>query len=336
MNRFVHFFTYLGSLEFAYSWVLFFLFLIPVFIALYIWKRKKINATFLVSSDQPFLQCKKTWKTKWAFLPFALRMLCITFAIIALARPQSSLTHKKVKMEGIDIVMALDISGSMTAMDFRPNRLEACKSVINDFITSRPNDRIALVVYAGEAYTKCPLTTDHNTLLQSLNNTKFGIIDDGTAIGDGLGTSINRLKESDAKSKVIILLSDGVNNSGYMDPVSAAEIAHNQNIRVYTIGCGTVGEAPMSSPYGIIQVKVEIDENLLKQIAQITGGKYFRAQNKAKLKEIYQEIDKMEKTRIDETIFTNKNEEFTIFLCIALCCFFLEIILKYTVFQLKP
>ena len=336
MYKITHLFTYLKSLSFAYSWVLFLLLLIPLFVAYYIWKRKKLNANLLVSTEQPFLQTEKNWKTRCSFLPFALRMLCLAFVVLALARPQSSLTRKNVNVEGIDIVMALDISGSMTAMDFKPNRLEACKNVIKDFISSRPNDRMALVVYAGEAYTQCPLTTDHNTLSNSLTNTKFGVIDDGTAIGDGLGTSINRLKESNAKSKVIILLSDGVNNTGYMDPISAAEIAKNQNIRVYTIGCGSIGEAPVSTPYGIIYAKVEIDETLLKQIAQLTGGQYFRAQNKNKLKEIYQEIDQMEKTHINETVFTNKSEEFFLFLAIALCCFLLEMILAYTVFQIKP
>ena len=335
MHNIPHLFTYLHSLSFAYGWVLFFLLLVPAFIAWYLWKRKSIHATLTISTDEAFRNFKSR-KSRWSFLPFALRMLALAFAIIALARPQTSMSHKNVHIEGIDLVMALDISGSMMAMDFKPNRLEACKNVIQEFIESRPNDRMGLVVYSGEAYTKCPLTTDHQTLLQSLSSTKFGIIDDGTAIGDGLGTAINRLKESKAKGKVIILLSDGVNNAGFMDPVSAAEIAKNQNIRVYTIGCGTIGEAPISTPYGIIRAKVEIDEKLLEQIANITGGKYFRAQNKNKLKAVYQEIDQMEKTKIDETIFTNKSEAFFPFACIALICFVIELILSNTLFYVKP
>lgn len=330
-------FAYLQSLEFAYAWVLLLLLLIPLFIGYYLWKNKSSHATLRVSSDKAFLKGGRSLRTRLHWLPFCLRMVVCAFAIIALARPQSSLSHRNVDVEGIDIAMALDVSGSMMAMDFRPNRLEACKSVIKEFVEQRPNDRIGLVVYSAEAYTRCPLTTDHSTLLQALSTTKFGIIDDGTAIGDGLGTAINRLKDSKAKSKVIILLSDGVNNSGYMDPLSAAEIAKSRDIRVYTIGCGSVGEAPISIPhYGTVYTKVEIDENLLRNIAQSTGGQYFRAQNKNRLKEVYQEIDKMEKTRIHETVFTNKSEEFFPFLCIAFCFFFMEIILRFTLFRTRP
>ena len=193
------------------------------------------------------------------------------------------------------------------------------------------------MVYSAEAYTRCPLTTDHQTLQEALATTKFGIIDDGTAIGDGLGTAINRLKESKAKSKVIILLSDGVNNAGYMNPISAAEIARNRSIRVYTIGCGSMGEAPISIPgQGTFNAKVEIDEALLRNIAKETGGQYFRAQNKTKLREVYQEIDRMEKTRIHETVFTNRSEEFFPFLLLALIFLTIEIILRNTLFHTLP
>jgi Ca-activated chloride channel family protein len=303
--------------------------------AAYIWKEKRIYASFSVSTNVPFLGIKSA-KQKLRRIPFILRMLAIVFVIIALARPQSSISHRQVNVEGIDIVMALDVSGSMMAMDFRPNRLDACKNVMQTFIENRFNDRIGLVVYSGEAYTKCPLTTDHQTLLRSLETVKFGIIDDGTAIGDGLGTAINRLRESEAKSKVIVLLSDGVNNAGHIDPYSAAEIASEFGIRVYTIGCGTIGNAPISTPYGIMYTKVEIDEPLLKNIAQTTGGKYFRAQNKTKLQEVYDEIDKMEKTRITESHFTNKPDEFFPFLLIAVGLFLLEILLRYTILRVKP
>lgn len=330
-------FTYLKSLSFAYPWVLLLLLLIPLCVLFFLWKNKSSHPTLQVSSDKAFLAGGRSLRTRLHWIPFCLRMIVCSFAIIALSRPQSSLSHRNVDVEGIDIAMALDVSGSMMAMDFRPNRLEACKSVIKEFIDQRPDDRIGLVVYSAEAYTRCPLTTDHTTLQQALSTTKFGIIDDGTAIGDGLGTAINRLKESKAKSKVIILLSDGVNNAGYMDPLSAAEIAQNQHIRVYTIGCGSVGEAPISIPhYGIVNAKVEIDEHLLRNIAEKTGGKYFRAQNKNRLKEVYQEIDQMEKTRIHETIFTNKSEEFFPFLCLALIIFVLEITLKFTIFRTRP
>jgi Ca-activated chloride channel family protein len=327
--------VYLRSLEFAHAELLGLWLLIPLLTTWYIAKRNKRQATFSVSTGKPFFQAKTFWQ-RLRHLPFVLRMLVLFFIIIALARPQSSISRKQVDVEGIDIVMALDISGSMTAMDFRPNRLEACKNVMETFITNRPNDRIGLVVYSGEAYTKCPLTSDHQTLLRLLGSVKFGIIDDGTAIGDGLGTAVNRMRESKAKSKVIVLLSDGVNNAGHIDPYSAAEIAQEFGIRVYTIGCGTIGEAPISTPYGIVYAKVEIDEALLKTIAQKTGGTYFRAQNKAKLTAIYEEIDQMEKTRITEYHYKNKPDEFFPFLVIALALFFLEIISQYTFLRIKP
>jgi len=327
--------AYLRSLEFANVELLWLLLIVPLLIAWYIWKRNRMQASFSVSTGKPFFQVSST-KQHFKHIPFVLRMLVLIFVIIALARPQSSISHKQVDVEGIDIMMALDISGSMMAMDFRPNRLDACKKVIKTFIENRPNDRIGLVVYAGEAYTKCPLTTDHQTLLNSLETTKFGVIDDGTAIGDGLGTAVNRLRESKAKSRVIILLSDGVNNAGHIDPYSAAEIAQEYGIRVYTIGCGSIGTAPISTPYGVMQMQVEIDEVLMKSIAQKTGGKYFRAQNKTKLQEVYEEIDKMEKTRITEYHFTNKPDEFFPFLLIAIACFLLELVLHYTVLRVKP
>jgi len=337
MNKISYIIAYLKSLEFADKGYLFLLLLIPLLIGFYIWKHKKTQASLQVSSDIPFKNTVKNWKQRLFYLPFLLRMLVLTFIMIALARPQSSISRKTVDVEGIDIIMALDISGSMMAMDFRPNRLEASKSVIKTFIENRPDDRIGLVVYSGEAYTKCPFTSDHRTLLTALETTAFGIIDDGTAIGDGLGTAINRLRESKAKSKVIILLSDGVNNAGYMDPLSAAEIAKTFGIRVYTIGCGTIGQAPINIPgYGIIYTEVEIDEMLLKKIAAETDAKYFRAQNKSKLQAVYEEIDKMEKTRISETRFTNKSDEFFPFLLIALGLLIVELILKYTLFRVNP
>lgn len=330
---------YLKYLEFFYPKFLFLLLIIPILIAFYVWKRKKLEISLTISTDIPFKNSPKQLRQKFYFIPFVLRMFVIGLIIIAVARPQSSISNKTVDVEGIDIVIALDISASMMAMDFKPNRLEASKNVIKTFIENRPNDRIGLVVYSGESYTKCPITSDHHSLLLALENTKFGygIIDDGTAIGDGLGTAINRIRESKAKSKVIILLSDGVNNTGYMDPISTAEIAKEYEIRVYTIGCGSFGQAPMNIPnYGIIYTEVEIDEDLLKKIAIKTNGKYFRAQNKTRLREIYKEIDIMEKTRINETHFTNKSEEFFPFLLAAIVLFIIEIVLRYTIFRINP
>ncbi|MBP5412055.1 MAG: VWA domain-containing protein [Bacteroidales bacterium] len=323
------------TLELAHKEYLWLLLIIIPLIAWYIWKHAKRFASFNVSTLKPYNSLSKhsTWLLH---LPFVLRILVIILITIVLAQPQSSMSHKQVNVEGIDITIALDVSGSMLAMDFKPNRLEACKSVIRTFVENRPTDRIGLVLYAGEAYTKCPLTTDHSTLLLSLESSNNNQIDDGTAIGDGLGTAINRLRESEAKSKVIILLSDGMNNSGYIDPLSAAELAKEFGIRVYTIGCGSMGEAPYKGSFGIFYAKTEIDESLLQNIASITGGKYFRAQNKDRLKAVYDEIDQMEKSKISETQFTNKNDAYFPFLCLALLLFVLEIILSQTILKIHP
>ncbi|MCQ2285271.1 MAG: VWA domain-containing protein [Bacteroidales bacterium] len=329
MKFFSDFFHILKDLTFAepnYFWWL--LLLIPL-IGWQIWKRHQQRAPFVMSSSQPFSQAPQTWKTRFYWLPNALRIIVIVFIIIALARPQSSFHRNQVEVEGVDIVMALDISGSMKMMDFKPNRLEACKKVATEFIEGRPTDRIGLVVYAGEAYTQCPLTTDHNTLLGLMKSVKFDLIEDGTAIGDGLGTAINRLRESEAKSKIIILLSDGVNNSGYLDPESTAEMAKDFGIKVYTIGCGTNGQAPYPTPRGNMYVQTEIDEQLLTTIANKTGGQYFRATNNKKLEEVYNEIDKMEKTIINEAVFENKSDEYKPFLIFALFFFALELIFSY-------
>ncbi len=330
-----HLINYITTLELAHKEYLWLLLIIIPLIAWYIWKHAKRFASFNVSTLKPYNSLSKhsTWLLH---LPFVLRILVIILITIVLAQPQSSMSHKQVNVEGIDITIALDVSGSMLAMDFKPNRLEACKSVIRTFVENRPTDRIGLVLYAGEAYTKCPLTTDHSTLLLSLESSNNNQIDDGTAIGDGLGTAINRLRESEAKSKVIILLSDGMNNSGYIDPLSAAELAKEFGIRVYTIGCGSMGEAPYKGSFGIFYAKTEIDESLLQNIASITGGKYFRAQNKDRLKAVYDEIDQMEKSKISETQFTNKNDAYFPFLCLALLLFVLEIILSQTILKIHP
>jgi Ca-activated chloride channel family protein len=247
-------------------------------------------------------------------LAFAMQMLAVALIITALARPQSTNRWKNITSEGIDIVIALDISGSMLAADFKPNRLEAAKEVGAEFIAGRPDDRIGLVVFAAESFTQCPLTTDKATLLNLMKNVKMGMIDDGTAIGMGLATAVNRLRNSKSPSKVIILLTDGVNNQGSIAPMTAAEIAKTFGIRVYTIGVGTRGMAPypVQTPFGTQyqDMEVEIDEPLLQQIAQLTGGKYFRATNNQKLREIYKEIDRMEKTRVEVKEYKKREEEY--------------------------
>ncbi|MDR0206344.1 MAG: VWA domain-containing protein [Bacteroidales bacterium] len=311
------------------------LLIIPVAAWLYFF-HKKMQASFTIPTTEVFNKISKTWKVRLRWIPVSLLLIAYISFIAALARPQTAFRLSDVQVEGVDIVLALDISGSMKAMDFRPNRLEACKKVAEEFILGRPTDRIGLVVYAGEAYTQCPVTSDHSTLLGLLQKVKFDIIEDGTAIGDGLGTAINRLRESEAKSKIIILLSDGVNNRGYIDPYSAAEIAKNMNIKVYTIGAGTNGQAPYPTPYGTQMIPTEIDERLLQTIAQVTGGKYFRATNNDKLKAVYEEIDKMEKTILNETIYENKTDAFFPFLLIGVILLIIYLPLRYTVFRVNP
>jgi len=328
--------AFFQSIEFANPYYfLLLLLIIPVAAWLYFF-RHKMQASFTVPTTEVFKKIGKTWRVRLRWIPVCLLFLSYVALIVALARPQTSFRLSDVEVEGVDIVLALDISGSMKAMDFRPNRLEACKKVAEEFILGRPTDRIGLVVYAGEAYTQCPVTSDHNTLLGLLQKVRFDIIEDGTAIGDGLGTAINRLRESEAKSKIIILLSDGVNNRGYVDPYSAAEIAKNMNIKVYTIGAGTNGQAPYPTPYGTQMVNTEIDERLLQNIANETGGKYFRATNNDKLKAVYQEIDKMEKTILNETIFENKADAFFPFLLTGVMLLIIYILLRYTVFRVNP
>jgi len=266
-----------------------------------------------------------------------LRCLALAVLIVAISRPQSSLSWQNSTTEGIDIVIASDISGSMLAEDFTPNRMEAGKNIAIDFIKNRPNDRIGLVIFSGESFTQCPLTIDHEVLINLFKDIKNGMIDDGTAIGMGLATAVNRLKESDTKSKVIILLTDGSNNTGSIPPITAAEIAKQFGVRVYTVGLGTRGMAPypVQTPMGIQyqRVPVDVDEGTLTKIAEITGGKYFRATNNSTLKNIYDQIDKLEKAKIDVTQYHKKTELFFPFALIALGFLLLEFVLKNTVFK---
>ena len=296
------------------------------------------TAQLSISSVQGFQKNNLWSKLKHAL--FGFRVAAIVLVVLALARPQTVDVSSKTKTtRGIDIVIAIDVSASMLAKDLKPNRLEALKNVAADFIKGRPNDRIGLVEYAGESYTKTPITSDKGIVLQSLKGIKYNsIITGGTAIGMGLATAVNRVKDSKAKSKIIILLTDGVNNAGFIDPQTASELAVEYGIITYTIGLGTNGMAlsPIAIRNGVFQygkIQVEIDENLLKEIAEVTGGKYFRATNNRKLKEIYKEIDKLEKTEVEEFKFYNYEEKFRPLVWIALGLLLFEFLLRFTIFR---
>ena len=328
------------DISFAYPWILYFLLIIPLLITWYVWKGRKKQAAINYSSLKMFEKIPATFRERLRHLPFALRMLALIFLIIALSRPQNYSAGQSINAEGIDIAMVLDISGSMLAEDLKPNRLEAAKNVIDKFISARTTDRIGLVIFSREAFTQCPLTIDYSVLRNLLADIKTGMIEDGTAIGNGIANGINRLKDSDAKSRVIILLTDGVNNAGEVDPISAAEIASTFGIRIYTIGVGTRGEAPypVQTPFGIRyqMVPVEIDEGVLKKIAEQTGGEYFRATNNRALEDIYNKIDKLEKTKIEITSFRNAKELFAGWLGIGFVLLLLELLASKTILRKLP
>ena len=315
------------------------LLLIPL-IGWYIYKLSKSQASLQVSSSEAFQQVSSSWKIHLRHLPFVLRVLVIALLILVLARPQSTNSWQNSTTEGIDIMLAMDISTSMLAQDLKPDRLEAAKDVAASFINGRHNDNIGLVVFAGESFTQCPLTIDHTVLLNLFKDIHPGVIQDGTAIGLGLANAINRIKDSQAKSKVIILLTDGVNNAGEIAPVTAAEIAKTFGVRVYTIGVGTEGEAPypIQTAFGIQyqSIKVDIDEETLKNVATSTGGQYFRATDNASLKEIYAEIDQMEKTKISVQEFSKKEEEYKRWALIAFALLLVEILLRNTILKNIP
>ena len=316
------------------------LLLIPM-IGWYIYKLSKNQASLQVSSTEVFdAPGASTWKVWLRHVPFVLRMAAIAVLIVILARPQSTNSWQNSSTEGIDIMLAMDISGSMRAQDLKPDRLEASKDVAASFINGRPNDNIGLVVFAAESFTQCPLTTDHTVLLNLFKDVQPGIIQDGTAIGLGLANAVSRIKDSQAKSKVIILLTDGVNNQGEIAPVTAAEIAKTFGVRVYTIGVGTQGKAPypFQTAFGIqyMDVDVEIDEPTLKQIAATTGGQYFRATDNASLKEIYSEIDKMEKTKISVQEYSKKQEEYKNWAILLFSLLLVEILLRNTLLRNIP
>jgi Ca-activated chloride channel family protein len=328
------------KLHFADPEYLWLLLLIPLAVSWFWYKVRHYSVPLQMSSAAVFKQFTPGWKHYARYGLFGLRMLAVGLLILALARPQTNLSRQDISVEGIDIMLAMDISSSMLAEDLRPNRLEAAKDVAIEFISSRPDDRIGLVVFSGESFTQCPLTSNHAQLINLYKDINFGLIDDGTAIGDGLATAVNRLKESKAKSKVIILLTDGVNNMGSIDPQSAAEIANLYGIRIYTIGVGTIGTAlfPVRTQFGMQyqRMEVKIDEALLQKMSALTNGKYFRATNKQKLQEVYKEIDRLEKSKIDVTEFSRKKEEFLPFVILALLLLTLEFVIRFAVLKLVP
>ncbi len=325
---------------FANPQFLYLLALLPVIIAFHIWKSKKVNVSVKLSSLSPFNNLGRPVRWYLREFLFALRLIVLSLLIIILARPQSANEWEQVNSEGIDIVMCMDASGSMQAMDFTPNRLEASKKVASAFISGRQGDRFSIVVFSGESFTQCPLTNDRATVLNLMSEIKFGMIEDGTAIGMGLASSVNRLKDSQAKSKVVILLTDGVNNRGMISPLTAADIAFQNNIRVYTIGVGTIGTAPMpvNTVFGTRtqDVQVEIDEDVLQKIAEKTGGNYFRATDNDKLVQIYSEIDKLEKTILDVQKFSKRKEEYFLWLLIAAITLLIEIFLRAVFVKTTP
>lgn len=326
-----------NNLEFTHPQFLWLLLIIPLLILWYFLMRKKDTATLTLSSTSSF---KPSILSRLKPLLNLLRLLAISALIIALARPRDVSVSTKINTnKGIDIVMAIDVSASMLAKDLKPNRLEALKTVATNFVNKRPNDRIGIVVYAGESFTQTPITSDKRIVKNTIRQIQWGQMDGGTAIGMGLGSAVNRLKESKAKSKVIILLSDGVNNSGFVDPKTATELAKELGIKVYTIGIGTNGTAPfpvakdMSGKLIFQDAPVEIDEELLKFIGQETGGKYFRATSTSKLSAIYNEINKLEKTEIEEYKYYNYDEKYRSLVILAGLLLLLEALLKVTIFR---
>ncbi len=320
-----------------YFWL--FTVLIPV-TAWYILKKRNSQATIQISSTESFKNNPYQYKRYLRHILFLIRISVISLLIIIIARPQSEKKWNDQETEGIDIAIAIDISSSMLAQDFRPNRLKAAKNIAIEFISGRPLDRIGLTVFSGESFTQCPLTTDHAVLINLFNEIKQGMIEDGTAIGLGLANAVNRLKDSDAKSKIIILMTDGVNNTGEIAPIMAADLAAKYSIRVYTIGVGKNGYAPypIQTFFGtqLQDVEVKIDEETLKTISQKTNGKYFRAVNNKKLREIYKEIDKLEKSKIKTNKYSSREDKYLNFAIFAGILLLLEILLRLTIFRSLP
>lgn len=327
------------DITFQHPDVLWGLLVLPLIAAWYILRLRRRAPRLMVSTVEAVRPAGRSWRGAGPDILFGIRMLVLAGIIVALARPVKQNVESQVETEGIDIVITLDLSSSMLARDFKPDRLEAAKEVAIEFINSRPNDRIGLVVFSGEAFTQCPITLDHHILINLMRELKMGLIQDGTAIGSGLGIAVNRLRESEVKGKVVILLTDGVNNSGNTDPLTAATLASTFNIRVYTIGVGSQGKA--YSPIGIYPdgryafdyVDVEIDEDLLKQISAETGGQYFRATDKTSLQAIYREIDEMEKSRVRVSSLARNIDLFFWPAAIALGLLLLELLLRQSLFR---
>ena len=320
-----------------FFWLLFFL---PCMIFYFLRVKRKTRPRILISTTEAFQNYKPTIRQRLTNLPIFLRCITVCLIVTALARPQSSSRGSNVTTEGISIVLALDLSESMLAEDLRPNRIEAAKKVAIDFINGRPNDLIGLVVFGGESFTQCPITSDHSVICNMMPDIKTGMLAQGTAIGEGLATAVARIKDSKSKSKVVILITDGVNNVGAVPPLTAGEIARTFGVRVYTIGVGTKGMAPypFKTPFGTQyqNVEVQIDEELLTSIAQSTDAKYFRATNTKKLEAIFAEIDKMEKTKTEITEFRQYTEEYLPWLIAAFVLFALELLLRYSWLRTLP
>jgi Ca-activated chloride channel family protein len=328
------------GIKFAHPEFLYLLILLFPLIFWYIFKYSKSYPTISLSTTKAFLKLKPGLRWYLRHLMFVFRILALALIILVLARPQAHYAKRDVITEGIDIVLAIDVSRSMLARDFKPDRMEAAKEVAIKFVSGRMNDRIGLIVFSGESFTQCPLTTDKAVLVNLINELECGMIEDGTAIGLGLANSITRLKESTAKSKVIILITDGMNNAGEIAPLTAAELAKDLGVRVYTIGIGTVGTAPypVQTMFGIEyqQMEVEIDEKMLTEIAEATEGKYFRAKSKMELENVYEQIDQLEKTKIQVHQYSQKEEKFFWFGIVAMILVAIEILLRYTILRNLP
>lgn len=328
------------GIRFANPEFLFLLFVIPLLTWWYLRRQSRSHADLQFSSVKVFKIIKRTPLRWLRHGLFVLRMVVIALLIVGFARPQELSRGENIYTEGIDIALVVDISGSMLAEDFRPNRIEAAKQVAGEFVNGRVNDRIGLVIFSGQSFTQCPLTTDYSVLKNLLSQVKSGMIEDGTAIGMAISTGVGRLKDSKAKSRVMILLTDGINNRGEIDPITAAQMAQTYGIRIYAIGVGSMGDAPypMQTPYGIqyATIPVEIDEKMLQQIADMTGGKYFRATDNRKLKQIYGEIDKLEKTKIEVKEYRKYHELFYGYVGMGVIILLLEVGLANTVFRKIP
>jgi Ca-activated chloride channel homolog len=328
------------NIDFAYPQFFGLLLLLPIIIFWYVNRNNKQLGALIVSSVYPF-GTAGSWKTFFRHAPFILRLLGITSLILALARPQTRNDEQIITGQGVDIILCMDVSGSMLAQDFIPNRLDAMKQVAAEFVDKRPTDRIGLVIFAGESFSVCPVTTDRDMLKAHIHSAQSNFLADGTAIGDGLATSVERLRGSSSKSRIVILLTDGENQGGLIDPLTAKEIAKSDGVKVYTVGMGTEGyaTAPMQGEDGTVTIqkqKVNIDEPLLRQIAAETGGLYFRARDNSSLQSIYTEIDKLEKTKVDITALKRYTEQFLPFAIAAALFILLELILRYTILKKFP